>query len=215
MGRIITDQVEFERIQRGALIFLADASVGINARVAADATDWAAEDAAFETATGRTLPSIDVETIESRNFYPGIQPSLLDAPIERYPNVSAFAWRADAQNTNDDHMDKYLVNLAIEIMCKAIGTDDRLDVDANVDACILAGSRLDRTITAAHKALMSDEARSLGKIVPRIGNQPNIIKTDVFVRRQEKGHGPRWFWQGARLDYRVEQWVAYPGSIST
>lgn len=212
MGRIITDQIEFERIQRGALRFLL---AYLNDQVISDAANWAEEDADFEAFTGRALPTIEVEEIEARNFYPGIQPSLLDAPIERYPNVSAFAWRADAQATNSDHQDRYLVNLAIEIMVKAVGTDDRLDVDENVNACILVGSRLDRTIAAAHKVLMSDDARSLGKIVPRIGNQPNIIKTDVFVRRQEKGHGPRWFWQGARLDYRIDQWVTYPGSIAT
>jgi hypothetical protein len=203
---IITSRVEFERLERGAIRFL---SARLNAQIAAEEAEWAAEDADFANAMGRDLFPVTLEEIGAENFYAGHQPTLIEAPIDRYPNVTAMAFRADNVNDNNDHMDKFMISLAVEIMVKAIGPTDRNDTAGNAAAAELCNSRIKRTAAAAHKVLMSDDARSFGQIVPRIGNTPSIFTTDVFVRHEDRGHGPRWFWQGARLDYRVEQWVSF------
>lgn len=204
---MLMDEVQLERVARAAIKVLYD---GLNTEIGVQNNTWADSDAwwddsTFWTSIGQADREITVETISNGNFYVGHNPSLIDAPIDRYPNVAAMAYQGDVIPSTDDHQDQYALNLAIEIMCKAECTAERPDQEADRIAAELVNARVHRTLAAAKKVLQAD--RNFKGLVPKTANTPNEIVTNVFVRHEEKGRGPRWFWQGARLDFRIQQWV--------
>lgn len=137
--------------------------------------------------------TIDVEHVDRENFYHGHRPSLIDAPVERYPNCSVLAYSSSPspESAPGDHVNRYTVSLAVELMCKALGDD----------AEGLVNSRTQRTVDAAHRVLMRE--RTLRGLISELGEAPTVLLTDVFVRPEKSGHGPRFLWQGARLEYPV------------
>jgi hypothetical protein len=206
-------EIQLERLTRAAVLLLADEESGINVEIANQNMSWGGmgelDDPQFWASLGQTDPQAQVETIELANFYPGHVPSLIDAPIDKYPNIAVLTYRADSLPSTDDWAEQFTVNLAIEVMCKAEGGASRPAQEEDARAAELVNMRTNRTLAAAHKVMMSSAARNFMSLVPKIGNTPNVLITDVFVRHEEKGRGPRWFWQGARLDYRIQQWVNY------
>lgn len=193
---ILMSQVELERIARAAMKRLYD---GLNTEITAQASAWSTEDAAFAAATGRTPTTITLEPVSSENFYVGHRPSLIDAPIEKYPNCAVMAFTADPVQSTDDWQEQFTIRLAVEVMVKA--TEDEGEEMVN--------SRILRTANAVQKVFKSSAGRNLGGIIPKMSTTPTITIGDVFAGKQERGHGPRFVWQGARLEYRIQQWVTY------
>lgn len=195
MSTPITKQVELERLARAVLETM---FAGINSQIAAQNTLWDARDASFATALGRTDPQISAETIENENFYVGHVPSLINADLERYPNIAVMAYTATPNpGSGYDWSEDYVVTLAVEIMCRSTRTEEEVN------------SRVLRTVEAAHQCLMSDDARRLQGLTPQVPNAPTITIGDVFIKREGHGHGDVWYWQGGRLEYRLPTTVSY------
>ncbi len=205
---ITTDTLELELIERSVVEIVA---AGINDQIDAQNDLWLPRDAEFYATMGRTVPTDSaIEHVELDHIYSGSVSALIDAPPELYPNIAIMCYRGIANpNAGGDWTERYAVTLAIELMVKAIGNSDKPDTAADAAIAEVANSRCKRTVTALQHCLKSDKARTLGGNVPRIGGTPTVMVTDVFVRREERGHGPRWFWCGARLEYSIDQWVNY------
>src|SRR5574337_189383 len=181
------DEVQLERLMRAATLLLYN---NLNNEISTQNTNWGSgsgdlDDTQFWTALGRSNPGISAEQIEAGNFYPGHVPSLIDAPIDKYPNVSVMAYQADALPNADDWSEQYMAHLAVEIMCKALCDSDKPDQDADALAAQAVNMRTHRTLAAVHAVFMSDDARTFMKVVPRAQNAPNQVITNVFVRREE------------------------------
>ena len=188
MGNYTVNSIT-ENIGRQAIKVLYD---NLNTRISSLSAGWIAEDATYFGSIGRSAPGYTVESITAENFYPGIVPSLITAPIENYPNCAAYAYLATPQVSRDDIGDFYTVRLRVEIMVKS--EDSELEVN----------SRISRSLQAANAVMM--ENRTLNGLVPKFGF-PRETKGDVFVRREDKSRGPRWFWQGGSLEYEVDKYV--------
>lgn len=186
-----TENITTETIQRQALKVLYD---GLNTEINSRQAAWTAADTAYFASIGRAAPGFTVETIESENFYPGTVPSLIDAPLERYPNVSCYAWQASPTNSRDDDGENYNVTLAVEVMVKSM--DNELEVN----------SRIQKTLEAVHAVLLANNG--LNRAVGRASINPPIKSMgDVFVRRAKHARGDRWFWQGGSLTYQIDKFV--------
>lgn len=186
------NRVELEEIYRQVILVLYD---GLNNEIDELQAEWTARDQQFWALMDRER-EIEVEHIESNNFYPGHTPSLINAPVERYPNCSAYTFQARPQGSGDDQGEMYDVRLAVEVMCKS--SLDEQEVN----------SRVHRTVDAAQSVLRREGPRKLGGYVSGLADSSPIITVgDVFVRREEKSRGPRWFWQGGRLEYRLDRFV--------
>lgn len=197
-----TGRLLLETVARQALVVLYD---GLNTMISNMNTTWAAEDDALMAALGRPPSSFTVETIAAGNFYPGTIPSLINAPIDKYPNVSATCYKAEPKVSSDDMGENYTHTLAIEIMCKSgffeTGTDDLTGgilVEQEVN------SRINKTLDAAHLTIL--ENRTLSNTIPALP-APRVSVGDLFIRRLEKGQGPRWYWQGGALEYNLDKYV--------
>ena len=138
------------------------------------------------------LPT-EVERIADENFYHGHRPSLIDAPIENYPNCSVMAYSATTQETDFDHEERALVRVFVELMCKSVTDEEEVN------------TRTQRTTDAVIRVVSKHP--SLNGLVTEVANTPQVDISDVFSRLEQSSSGPKWFWQGARLEFAVQKYA--------
>lgn len=190
-----TVRIELEQIGRQAITVL---YASINGEIDSQASFWTTRDAAFWPSIGQTDPSVQVEHIPTENFYVGHVPSLINAPVAKYPNCAAYGLSATPTPSTDDEGEIYDIKLAVEVMCKSHKDEQEVN------------SRCQRTVEAAHSVLAADAPRRFGGYATAPAYQtPTVTIGDVFIRREERSRGDRWFWQGGRLEYRLERFIQY------
>lgn len=143
----------------------------------------------------------ELEPVLQENFYLGHNPSLIEAPIEKYPNVAVDADRAGSALSDDlDQAQMYGVNLYIEFMAKSEKSEEEVS------------SRAARMLDAINICMMSN--RTLRGSTHELGATPNGQLSDVFVRKGQTSYGKQWFWRGGRLEYEVNKISQFPSGTS-
>lgn len=186
-----------EQIGREVLLILA---THLNDELAVVEAAWAERDAALEAAIPHGTPPITLERFEALNMHLGHIPSLIEAPVHQYPNLAVLVDTSGTANADAqlDHAWARVDNLAVEMMVKA-GPYDRDDTSGiGEDVC---NRRVQRTIEAAVRVLAAH--RTLDGLVQEIPEMVRVAISDVFVKYDEDDRGPKFFWQGARLDYSI------------
>lgn len=191
-----------ERIQREALVILYN---NLNDKIESMRATWEAEDEELLYALSRGNSGWTVENIPDENFYPGTIPSLIKAPVERYPNVCVICYRGIPRLSTDDTAELYTNVLAVEIMTKS-GFYDPNDVMDTLFHEQEVNSRIQKTMDAAHLTLLDN--RSLNNIIPELP-APNVSIGDIFVRTERDGAGNKWLWQGGSLEYSLDKYVDF------
>lgn len=192
--------IGLERVSRAAYLAL---FASLNAEIAVQTSTWAPLDEEVGQIKGVVTAPIYLEQIDSGNFHQGHRPSLIEAPIEEYPNVSVMAYQGNPSDDQSDQFDNYIANLFVEIMVKAQAPDILEDRQAYHRAEEEVNARAQRTAEAAHNVLARD--RTLGGAVSDLETPPSVALTDVFTRRQERVRGPVFLWQGARIELEFEK----------
>lgn len=193
----LTSRLGLEKIQREALIILANMSLGLNTQITSMQPTWTAEDDQLYAALGRSNPDWTVEQVLPENFHPGTSKGLMKWPIERFPNICTICYQGFSPNDdNNDQGEFYSDRLAIEITVKSEESEEEVN------------SRIQKTLDAAHLVLW--ENRTLNNTVPEISTPPDITIGDVQIRRKKTdGTGEDWYWQGGALHYIVNKMVVY------
>jgi|SRR3990172_5182604 len=192
----LTTRLSLEKIQRQALLVLANMSLGLNTQITSMQPTWTAEDDQLYAALGRPNPDWTVETVLTSNFHPGTSKGILKWSVDKFPNVCSICYQAFSPNDdNNDQGEMYSDRLAIEIAVKSEESEEEVN------------SRIQKTLDAAHLVLW--ENRTLGNIVPEIPTPPDVTIGDVQIRRYLDGKGDNWYWQGGSLDYIVNKYVVY------
>jgi len=148
---------------------------------------WAPKDEELANLQGVEYTPVEIERVEAWNFRVGHRPSLVEAPIENYPNVAVLAYSAAPSPAAEqfDQLEAFDDRLAVEIMCK--GFDESM-----------VNARTQRTADAAYIVLARN--RTFDGIIGEQGRVPSVMITDLFPRREGRGEGRQWWWQGARID---------------
>lgn len=192
---IITDRTTgLEQIARQTLLVL---HASLNAEIGVQMSLWAPRDQDFAAALGRAYSPITIETVDNDNFVPGHRPSLIDAPLGNYPNVSVYARNARRSPYQLDQFHGVTVTVLIEAMVKSgdYGTEDTSGVGEE-----LVDSRINRTTDAIVSVLAAN--RSLNGFVSDIDDPPSVSLSDPFVRAELNS---RWFWQGSRIELVIHK----------
>lgn len=186
-----------EQTQRSAFLTLFDF---LNVAIDFVESNWAASDLEFAAHIGIPLLPFTLERIEPQNFYEGHRPSLIQAPVEKYPNVSIWCVRSSPHPESDmsDNVDVWNNLLYVEIMCKSLLDEGEVN------------KRISRTVEAAHLVMINNP--TLGGVVAGIEGDVSVSISDVFTRRENTSYGPNWYWQGARLEYVVRKDAVLPSS---
>lgn len=191
-----------ETLQRRVATILHDE---VNAMLATIAAEKATEDTDFYSYMGIAAPTITVEDIVK--FHTGHRPSLIEAPVTEYPNISVYAYSGAPQVSSDDHGTIYQQRLSVEIMVKALPGDQSGDNFSREwqEAEELINIRIQRTSDAVLRVMRAhahDPDLDLG-------DTPTVNLGDIFVRREKDAAGDRWLWQGARHDYTIGKFVGF------
>jgi hypothetical protein len=195
-----SSSISTEAIQRRALTIL---NSELNSKIDSLSAAWTAADDQFYADLGRTSPGFTVEHIDANNMYAGTVPSLINAPVERYPNLCTIAYIADPKRSNDDWGDNYTIALNVEVMVKSDNFGDDLSHLGEEQV----NSRIQKTLEAVHEVIM--DHRSLNNLVEGISAAPRQTIGEVFIRRVENSRGDRWMWQGGVLAYSVDKYVSF------
>ena len=195
----LTVDIGMEQIQRNTALLLIQ---NLNDAIADQNTLWMERDEDFYVASGRTNPEISVEEISTDHIYSGTIPSLIDKPMEFYPNCCVIAYIAQPQRGDDDWMERYQVALALEIMVKSESSEEEVN------------ARIHRTLAAANFVIASDKNRRLPdadgeSLVPQISGGPAVTIGEVFVKHKGTDPNDRWFYQGGSLTYLVDKFSSY------
>lgn len=187
----VSTSVGLLQVQRLVLLELKD---NLNSMITSlKASRWDAEDAAYWAAFGSPDPGFIVEPVAAENFYSGHRPSLIEAPVDKYPNCAVMAYVGRPKSTTDDLFDTYTETCAVELMAKSADSEDEVNY------------RIQRMAEAARDVIANN--RNLGGYIPKAEDTPQIMLGDVFVRREAKSRGTEFLWQGARIEYAIDKLV--------
>jgi hypothetical protein len=180
---VLTNSTGMERLSRDIGRYLLPI---LNDQIAAATSLWAPEDATFAAEFNKPYVPVVLEEMKPENYHFGHIPSLIEAPLDKYPNIAIMCAEMSSVPDSFDQGDEFSFNTFIEIMVKSVTTQE----DVN--------SRIQRTTDAVHSLLLGD--RSIGGRVTMFELTSGVI-SDVFKRKEAKSRGADWFWQGSRLEY--------------
>lgn len=183
-----------ERIAREALIVLLET---VNDAIEEQQSYWDTLDEELATARGIDYVPLTIEPIESQNFYLGHQPSLLNASVDKYPNISVMADHAGAGGDDYDQGEIYSDRLWVEIMVKSATANEE---EVN--------SRIQRTMDAVNICMLSNP--TLRGTIHGYEGPPTADIGEVFTRKERTAYGEEFVWQGARLEYMVRKEAQMP-----
>lgn len=182
-----------EIIEREAIKILYEE---LNDELIAVQDEWEDRDIEINQLTGEDPITVELELIEESNFYYGHRPSLLEAPVDNYPNICAISDSSDASETELDQFNNYEVSLAIEIMCKSLYNESEVN------------RRTSRTAEAVNRVLMRNN--TLNGECEGFDFDPSLVLTNVFIRSDHPQGDKDWYWMGARIDYLITRHAQLP-----
>ncbi len=203
MAVLFGKEIGTERIAYEALMLLAN---NLNAAVDVEDAKWTALDQALATKlTIESVPCVS-NNVEAKNFFLGHRPSLIEASVEGYPNVSVMADQAMPSADQGDQYEGWQIRLWIEAMV-IDGPYDPLFEGYERKGEDLCNRKAQRMIEAVHNVIVSN--RTLNGVVEEISDPPRAFLSNCFVRSDETSHGSDYFWQMVRLEYVVRKIAAY------
>jgi hypothetical protein len=197
MSLISYPNTGIEEVQRAAFYTLYD---NLNDYIEAVRDLRAPSDEALADHLGIPYVPTEIETIEPENFYEGHRPSLIQAPVDKYPNCSVWTVRSTPGTGNElyDHQNIYRNLMYIEIMARSRNSEEEVN------------RRITRMAEAVNLCMLGNP--TLNGAVSGHEVQGSGIISDVFTRREESNRGPIWYWQGARWEYAVRKEAVIPSS---
>ncbi len=187
-----------EVIGKEIILILAD---GLADELDLQQANWDTNDQEFAARMGRIYEQNLVEAIPLPHLHYGHIPSLIDAEISAFPNAAVMAFQS--RPDQDQSIDMYhgvIDTVFIEVMCKSGPYTDHDDA-ARSRGEDYVNVRTTRTCEAIVSLL--NQHSTLNGLVQPIDAPPVIELFDVFKKHQKLDRGPLFFWQGARMEYRV------------
>ncbi len=169
----------------------------LNTELVAVQERWETRDQEINQVIGVEPITVEQELVVEGNYYYGHTPSLIEAPIDKYPNICAIADNADQSEDVIDQFNNYSISLAIEIMCKSLYNESEVN------------RRTNRTLEAVHNVMMRNQ--TLNGIIEGFDADPSAVLTDVFTRSDHpQGNDTKWFWRAGRIDYTITRHALIP-----
>jgi hypothetical protein len=196
----LTSALGMEKVQRAVTLLMIQ---NLNDAIDDQNTLWAAKDATFFAAIERDQEPFECENIAADHFYSGTIPSLIEKPMEDYPNLCVIAYISTPTLLSSDYVERYAITLAVEIMVKSETSEEEVN------------ARIQRTLEAANYVMTSEKNRRIPEgndgnpLVPQISRGPSATIGDVFVKHKGQDPDARWFYQGGSLTYLIEKFAPY------
>lgn len=192
--------IEFEQIQRVTLAqikkFLPEVTKKLQEK-------WDKKDADF--AANANIPFKTVQIPQVENFFTGIKPSLLEAPIEMWPSITVYCHNAKASPFQPDQYDENLIPLFIDVLCThgpiqqdVVHKKDGILAEQALD------SQLQRLSDAVQICIKKDP--TLGAtITGPIEKPPTIITSLPWAKTEASSGSNVYIYQGKLHEYTVKK----------
>lgn len=193
MTGVVNSTTGMEHIAREAGIILLQQ---MNDAIVRQQDAWHPLDEEWAGLRGVDYEPIGLEEIPLPNFHIGIRPSLIEAKMNAYPNVTVMSDLAAPNEADEvDQMNKYVISLFVGIFVKG---ENEVEVNA----------RIQRTVEAANICVLSNP--TLRGYVNEMDGTPTIQITEPNARQEKTSHGKKWFLQGARIEYLIAKEAITP-----
>lgn len=203
MSLLLGHEIGMERVTREVIVLLTN---NLGAALDTEDAKWVTLDQQLATLLHTDYVKCVSDKPSPENFHPGHRPSLIEAPIEGFPNVSAMAYQSLASSDIGDQYEGSKITLFIEAMV-IDGPYDPQTTGFQVQGEDLVNRKVQRMAEAIHNVMISN--RTLGGIVFEINDVPIVLVTECMRRREDLGHGADYFWQMVRFEYRINKISAY------
>lgn len=157
--------------------------------------DLAAQALGLDTGVGQ----VDVPHVADSNFYEGPLRSLIEAPPEKFPNVTVMAYMTmPAARQFADQVDSSTITMFVESMQISGPVPDGLDLEHEV----IVHRRIQR-MTEAVAAVIARNPTLLGTVHDLRTPAQGGVGNSSWLRRADNGAGPRYIWHGSRLQFTL------------
>lgn len=198
-SNFLEEGIGFEPTARAARMLLLDR---LNDEIDAVSERWMSADLALQSlGMDEGVGQVEVEHVAPENFHEGPHQALIEAPPEKFPNISVMAYMTvPSASQFADQIDSSDITLFVESMAIAGPVPDGQEVAFET----IVHRRIQR-MTEAVVAVIASDRMLLGtahdlRLPPRGG-----IGKNTWLRAKDKGSGPRYLWQGSRLQYTLQR----------
>lgn len=162
----------------------------------------AQEDLEEQEQTGWSIAQIDLERFEPINIQDGPHKSIVTAPPDRFPFLSVMAYLTTPKAEQSDHFHENTIRMILEIFVKVGPVVEGAELDNET----ILHRRCARTSEAANAVIMNDPSLR-GTVPDRIRNPARGgLGNNAWMKYGDAAaHGPRYMWQGARLEYTLQR----------
>lgn len=194
--------IGFEEVTRAAHVIMIQE---LNDALDTENERWKKADLELqELMGGEGVGQIDIEPIPLPNFHEGPHPSFLEAPPVFFPNVSVMAYAIQPDATNlFDQVDEVGMRLFIETIVKAGPVPEGSEAEFET----IVHRRIERSTEAVHAVIRNN--RTLRNTVQSIDRPPRGGIGQSWLRKEDKGRGPRWLMHGSRLEYQLQRVIRF------
>lgn len=188
----------FGEVGRAAWMLLFD---NLNDEIDKQSDRWKEPDLALQELTGGNVGEVELEHVEPQNFHASPHKSIINAPPEAFPNVSVMAYATMPSTDPLDQIEGVQLRLYIECCAKAGPVTEGNEVDFET----IVHRRIERMTEAVNTLVMRNK-EILGVAHPGIELPPRGgIGQQSWVKHKEGNRGPRYLWQGSRLEYQLSR----------
>lgn len=193
---LLEEGIGFEPLERACLMVMLGQ---LNDEIDVQSERWKPADLALQqVGAGSGVGQVDIPHIEPGNFHEGPHRSLIEAPIECFPNISMAAYATVPALTQFDQFDSSTTTLFIETMAiagpVAEGTETMFET--------IVHRRIQR-MTEAVSIVMLRNKTLLGTAHEMTTPPRGGIGNQSWLRPKNKGAGEKYIWHGSRLQYTL------------
>lgn len=193
--RAIQNGIGFEMISRATRVILMNQ---LNDEIDRQADIWKNPDLALQQFNrDEGVGQIDIPHVELANFHEGPHESLIQAPPEKFPNLSVMAY------------------MAVPALSQAFDQAQSSEITIFVESMQITGPVL-VDLETAHESIVHRRIQRMTEAVARVMERNLTLMGTVhelrtpprggigkasWLRPKSSGSGPRFLWHGSRLQY--------------
>jgi hypothetical protein len=204
MGVLLAEELGMERFAREVLVLLA---ANLDTELDTQDAKWNTLDEELAIALGKEYIACASDKVLGENYVMGHKPSLIEAPIEKYPNIAVMSYESFPSSDQGDQYFGVTTSLFVETMVIDGPYKEGLPGQFSEFGEDLVNRKVQR-MTEAINAIVAAN-RTLGGVAFEIGTPPRVRISDCFRRKENTGSGADYYWQMARLEYTINKIAAY------
>lgn len=162
---------------------------------------WDARDQDFAEQFDRPYRQTIIPQVTLKNYYTGQKPSLVEAPLDRWPSITVYCGNHSPAPAQPDEFGVTSIPLFIEVLCETgpIAEADLHDTEG-IEAEDKVFRIAERLASAVHISVTSDPTLG-GVLTGPIQGPPTVISAPPYARKASKGAGDNHIFTGRQLQY--------------